>query len=143
MTLTPERVSEIAHEAYRRMGYETFRFGDGSIGVLKCPTKTVELMNLFQMLLIEEVDPSEPLVEDPSQPLGMGTETAPSEEPELPDGWDVGRHSKTRARRYHWYKGASPLCGSDAPLSLAVNRRPDLPNVTSFPVCKRCKAIMR
>lgn len=39
--MKPERVSELMTAAYRALGYQVFRFSDGSKGVLKCPTKTV------------------------------------------------------------------------------------------------------
>lgn len=57
--LTPARISEIAGQAYRLLGYRSVRFRDGSFGILKCPAKTISLMNTFQELLMNEVDPPE------------------------------------------------------------------------------------
>lgn len=53
--ITEKRISELASEAYRLCGYQTVRFGDGSVGVLKCSGKTITLMNTFQALLMKEV----------------------------------------------------------------------------------------
>jgi len=62
--IDPVRISELAAKAYRELGYRTVTFGDGSIGVLNCPPKTIRLMNTFQALLMDEVDP--PPMTDPT-----------------------------------------------------------------------------
>ncbi len=56
-TITPARISQIALGAYKACGYRTVSFPDGSVGVLKCAPKTILLMNTFQALLMDEVDP--------------------------------------------------------------------------------------
>lgn len=55
-TLTPERVAELMTQAYKTMGYEVFRFRDGSKGVLRCPAKTVALMTKFGDLICGELE---------------------------------------------------------------------------------------
>jgi hypothetical protein len=50
------RVSELMTAAYRAIGYQVFRFPDGSKGVLKCPAKTVALMTKFGELICDELD---------------------------------------------------------------------------------------
>jgi hypothetical protein len=62
-SISPERISELAAQAYRELGYRMMTFGDGTVGVLNCPAKTVRLMNAFQALLMDEVDP--PPMTDP------------------------------------------------------------------------------
>jgi hypothetical protein len=58
--LTPQRVSELMTQAYKAMGYEVVRFGDGSKGVLKCPAKTVALMTKFGDLICDELEKKPP-----------------------------------------------------------------------------------
>lgn len=64
--LTPERLSDLAKKAYTLLGYRTVNFGDGAVGVLGCPSKTIRLMNAFQDLILEAIEtaptpkPSEP-----------------------------------------------------------------------------------
>jgi hypothetical protein len=53
--LTMDRLGELAHKAYRKMGYQLITFGDGSMGVLRCPTKHIETMNWFQAYIGEEL----------------------------------------------------------------------------------------
>jgi hypothetical protein len=62
-SISPVRISELAAQAYRALGYQMVTFADGSVGVLRCPRKTIELMNTFQALLMDEVDP--PPMTDP------------------------------------------------------------------------------
>lgn len=49
-----------------------------------------------------------------------------------PSGWDGGV-----SRTWHWYEGASPVCGASAPLSELSDRRKQLPKGCAK-VCKRC-----
>lgn len=43
--LTLEELGKLADRAYRDLGYEVVVFRNGSIGVLRCPAKTIRLMN--------------------------------------------------------------------------------------------------
>ncbi len=55
--LTVDRLDQLVKQAYRDMGYETVRFRDGSVGVLKCPSKTIALMNRLTQLVMAELEP--------------------------------------------------------------------------------------
>lgn len=55
--LTVELINKLAHQAYRDMGYEVVTFKDDSVGITKCPAKTIKLMNRFQELLYNVADP--------------------------------------------------------------------------------------
>jgi len=68
--MTPERVSALAGQAYRELGYRVHRFSDGTRGVLGCPSKTIALMNRFQELLITEIEGDEvaPIKSTPPDP---------------------------------------------------------------------------
>lgn len=56
-TLTAERVNKLAHLAYKLCGYEVIKFGKGRPdGIVKCSAKTIDLMNTFQTLLVNEID---------------------------------------------------------------------------------------
>lgn len=54
--MTPEQLSELASRAYRDLGYRVVTFRDGSKGVLKCPAKTINLMNRIQALILEALE---------------------------------------------------------------------------------------
>lgn len=53
--LTVQRISDLADKAYRRAGYELITWNDGSTGVLRAPSKLIDVMNWFQAYLIEEL----------------------------------------------------------------------------------------
>ena len=54
--MTAEQIHVFAMRAYRDLGYGVVTFRDGSTGVLRCPTKTINLMNRFQELLIDALE---------------------------------------------------------------------------------------
>jgi len=58
--LTPERIGELASLAYKLAGYEVLRMGDGTHAVSKCGPKTIDLMNKFQALLVNEISGEAP-----------------------------------------------------------------------------------
>jgi hypothetical protein len=55
MSLTLAKLEMLVRRAYRDLGYQTITFRDGSIGVLKCPAKTINLMNHFSELIAREL----------------------------------------------------------------------------------------
>lgn len=54
--MTPEQLTALATKAYRDLGYEVITWRDGSKGVLRCPSKTIKLMNRFQELLLAVIE---------------------------------------------------------------------------------------
>lgn len=54
--MTPENLSALATRAYRDLGYQVVTFRDGSKGVLKCPTKTINLVNRLQELVLDALE---------------------------------------------------------------------------------------
>lgn len=53
-------------------------------------------------------------------------------------GWDRPKGQG----KYHWYDGASAICGSDAPLSRVTQRTKKLPGYLGV-TCKKCLRALR
>lgn len=58
LPLTAEKASQLALEAYKRCDYQIVDFGHGRQGVLRCPKRTIELMNTYQALLMNAIEGS-------------------------------------------------------------------------------------
>lgn len=54
--MTPDQLSALVTRAYRDLGYEVITFRDGSKGVTRCPTKTINLMNRFSELILDALE---------------------------------------------------------------------------------------
>lgn len=76
--MKPERVNALATEAYRLCGYKTIRFRDGSLGILRCPAKTIQLMQAFQDLLLNELEAGSAA---PIDPQSEARRRRPDQEP--------------------------------------------------------------
>ncbi len=79
--MTPGRLSELVLQAYKDLGYRTVRFGDGTVGVLKCPAKTIALVNRLQDLVMLELERRDEgdggAVDDSAEFGGVGGALAP------------------------------------------------------------------